>query len=186
MQLTVFRQSDRNNNTVNFRWRRRPTTCHQRDAAFEYCINIQPTRKPWNKQWVRVQNERDDQMLAWLRERLGDAAIVAAAPACTRGDSKPYLSVICRQLGLSVPRLMSHYVSTDAAGERHLAAIYEILRLHSPDAHAARRFEFALEGLARSERFCGTTCSDNYLLVGRQLNSSVWTVAAAQPNWLHA
>jgi hypothetical protein len=90
------------------------------------------------EQWVRVQNERDRQVLAWLRERVGDAAIVAAAQACTRGDSKPYLSVICRQLGLSVPRLMSHYVSTDAAGERHLAAIYEILRLHSPDAHAAR------------------------------------------------
>jgi len=68
------------------------------------------------EQWVRVQNGRDRQVLAWLRDRVGDAAIVAPAQACTRGDSKPYLSVICRQLGLSVPRLMSHYVSTDAAG----------------------------------------------------------------------
>jgi hypothetical protein len=66
--------------------------------------------------WVRVQNERDHQVPAWLRERVGDAAIVAAAQACTRGDSKQCLSVIRRQLGLSVPRPMSHYVSTDAAG----------------------------------------------------------------------
>ena len=68
------------------------------------------------EQWVRVQNGRDRQVLAWLRDRVGDAAIAAAAQAYTRGDSKPYLSVVCRQLGLSVPRLMSHYVSTDAAG----------------------------------------------------------------------
>jgi len=90
------------------------------------------------EQWLRVQNERDRQVLAWPREREGDAAIAAAAQACARGDSKRYLSVICRQLGLSVPRPMSHCVSTDAAGERHLAAIYEILCSRSPDAHAAR------------------------------------------------
>ena len=90
------------------------------------------------EQWVRVQNERDRKVLAWLRARVGDAAIAAAAQACTRGDSKPYLSVICRHLGLFAPRLTSHCVSTDAAGERHLAAIYEILRSHSPDARAGR------------------------------------------------
>jgi hypothetical protein len=90
------------------------------------------------EQWVRVQNERDRKVLAWLRERVGDAAIAAAAQACTRGESKPYLSVVCRQLGLSVPRLPSHFVGTDAVGERHLAAMYEILRMRSPDAHAGR------------------------------------------------
>ena len=68
------------------------------------------------EQWVRVHNERDRKVLAWLRERVGDAAIAAAAQACTRGDSKPYLSVVCRRLGLSVPRLTSHCVSTDALG----------------------------------------------------------------------
>ena len=90
------------------------------------------------EQWVRVHNERDRKVLAWLRERVGDAAIAAAAQACTRGDSKPYLSVVCRRLGLSVPRLTSHCVSTDAVGERHLAAMYEILRSRSADAHAGR------------------------------------------------
>ena len=48
------------------------------------------------EQWVRVQNERARQAVAWLRERVGDAAIAAAAQACARGDSKVYLSVICR------------------------------------------------------------------------------------------
>ena len=37
------------------------------------------------EQWVRVQNEHDRQVLAWLRERVGDAAVTAAAQACARG-----------------------------------------------------------------------------------------------------
>lgn len=52
-----------------------------------------------------VQNERDRKVLAWLRERIGDAAIAAAAQACARTDSKLDLSAVCRQLGLSAPRL---------------------------------------------------------------------------------
>jgi hypothetical protein len=88
------------------------------------------------EQWVRVRNERDRQVLAWMRERLGCIDRRGSA-GLARGNSEPYLSVICRQLSLSVPRLMSHCVSTDAAGERHLVAIYEILRSRSPDAHAA-------------------------------------------------
>lgn len=90
------------------------------------------------EQWVRVQNERDRKVLAWLRERVGEEAITAAAQACARGDSKAYLSAVCRQLGLSVPRLASHGVSTGVVGERHLAAMYEILRTRSPDTHAGR------------------------------------------------
>ena len=90
------------------------------------------------KQSVQVQNERDRKVLAWPCERVGDAAIAGAAQVCTLSDSKLYLSVIRRQLGLSVPRLTSHCVSMDAAAERHLAAIYEILRSHSPDARAGR------------------------------------------------
>jgi len=90
------------------------------------------------EQWVRVRNERDRRVLTWLRERVGDAEIAAAAQTCTLGDSKPYLSAVCRQLGLSVPMLTSQCVSTDAVGERHLAAMYEILRVRSPNAHAGR------------------------------------------------
>ena len=89
------------------------------------------------EQWVRVQNEHDRQVLAWLRERVGDATVAAAAQACARGDTKPYLSTVCRQLGLSVPRFSRRGASADGVGERHLAAMYEILRVpSSARAHA--------------------------------------------------
>jgi hypothetical protein len=62
------------------------------------------------EQGVRVRNEQDRQLLKWLIETIGEAAIVKAAHACVRGDAKPYLSTACRQLGcqfrdfqLSVP-----------------------------------------------------------------------------------
>ena len=51
-----------------------------------------------------MQNERDRKVLAWPRGRVGDAAIAGAAQVCTLSDSKLYLSVIRRQLGLSVPK----------------------------------------------------------------------------------
>jgi hypothetical protein len=89
------------------------------------------------EQWVRVQNEHDRQVLAWLRERVGDATVVAAAQACARGDTKPYLSTVCRQLGLSVPRFSRRGASAAGVGERHLAAMYEILRVPSARAHAS-------------------------------------------------
>jgi hypothetical protein len=87
------------------------------------------------EQWVRVQNEHDRQVLAWLRERVGDAVVAAAAQACAHGDTKPYLSMVCRQLGLSVPRFTRHGASADGVGERHLAAMYEILRAPSARAY---------------------------------------------------
>ena len=76
-QLTVFRQGNRNKQAFNVRWRKRPTTCHQRAAAFEYCINIQPARKPWNSGYGCKTSATAG--LAWLRERVGDAAIAARA-----------------------------------------------------------------------------------------------------------
>jgi hypothetical protein len=85
------------------------------------------------EEWVRVQNERDRKVLAWLRGRVGDTAIATAARACARGDSKPYLSAVCRQLGLSAPILPNRSVITEAVGEKHLAAMYEILRARPSD-----------------------------------------------------
>jgi hypothetical protein len=86
--------------------------------------------------WVRVQNEHHRKVLAWLRERLGDATVAAAAQVCARGHSKPYVSTVCRQLGLSVPRFSRHGASAEGVGERHLAAMYAILRAPSARAHA--------------------------------------------------
>ena len=88
------------------------------------------------EKWVRVQNERDRKVLAWLRGQVGDDAVAGAAQACACGDAKPYLSAVCRQLGLSIPTLASYGVSTEAVGKRHLAAMYEILRSRLPTTNA--------------------------------------------------
>jgi hypothetical protein len=80
------------------------------------------------EQWVRVRNEQDRQLLKWLIETLGEVAIVNAAHACARGDAKPYLSAVCRRLGMSIPRLSTHRPQPDEIGEQHLQAIYHILQ----------------------------------------------------------
>ncbi|MCP3723962.1 hypothetical protein M3I53_12625 [Paraburkholderia sp. CNPSo 3272] len=51
---------------------------------------------------VRVHTENDRQTLEWLRRHIGDAAIAAAIHRC-EGSGKPYLSAVCRQLGVRVP-----------------------------------------------------------------------------------
>jgi hypothetical protein len=80
------------------------------------------------EEWVRVQNERDRKVLAWLRGQVSDTAIATAARACAQGDSKPYLSAVCRQLGLKTPIMLTRSQTSEIVGERHLAAMYEILR----------------------------------------------------------
>lgn len=76
---------------------------------------------------VRVQNERDRRTLAWLRGHVGDAAIVAAAQRCG-GLSKPYLSAVCRTLGVTVPRFTAtHRIRPSATAEQSLATIRQIL-----------------------------------------------------------
>ena len=75
---------------------------------------------------VRVQNERDLRTLAWLREKVGDAAIVAVAQR--HGPSKPYLSAVCRTLGVTAPRFSApRRINPSAAAEQSLAAIRQIL-----------------------------------------------------------
>lgn len=80
------------------------------------------------EQWVRVRNEQDRQLLKWLIETVGEAAIVKTAHACARGDAKPYLSTVCRQLQVSVPRLSTQRSHPGEVGEQHLQAIYHILQ----------------------------------------------------------
>ena len=76
---------------------------------------------------VRLQNERDRRTLEWLRERLSDEAITAAALNCG-GASKPFLSAVCRNLGVKPPRFTSQRRPTPSAtAERSLATIRSIL-----------------------------------------------------------
>jgi hypothetical protein len=74
---------------------------------------------------VRVQNERDRRTLAWLRSKVGDAAIVEAARSLA-APSKPYLSAVCRLLGVTAPRFTSRPAPT-ATAEQSLAVIRQIL-----------------------------------------------------------
>jgi len=80
------------------------------------------------EQWVRVQNERDRQVLAWLRAHVGDLAIIDAAGQCGVATAKPYLSAICRKLGVAPPRAAFAAFQPGQVGEQHLAYIYQILQ----------------------------------------------------------
>jgi hypothetical protein len=76
---------------------------------------------------VRVRNEQDRRTLAWLRAQVGDAAITDAAQQCG-GPLKPYLSSVCRQLGVTAPRFGAlRRLRASAAAEQSLATIRQIL-----------------------------------------------------------
>jgi hypothetical protein len=76
---------------------------------------------------VRVFNEKDRQTLEWLRRHVGDAEIAVAAGRCA-GAGKPYLSAVCRCLGVKTPVFPpSHLRSPSPVAEQSLAAIRRIL-----------------------------------------------------------
>ncbi|MDR5826033.1 hypothetical protein QCE64_36790 [Caballeronia sp. LZ043] len=76
---------------------------------------------------VRVYNESDRQTLEWLRRTVGDAAIEDAAAKCDT-HSKPYLSAVCRALGLKAPQFpRRHSRPSSAVAEESLTAIKRIL-----------------------------------------------------------
>lgn len=76
---------------------------------------------------VRVYNELDRRTLEWLRASVGDAAITAAVHRCG-SPSKPYLSWVCRSLGVTAPRFSAQrHAPPSAVGDRSLSAIREIL-----------------------------------------------------------
>ncbi|AMR81611.1 hypothetical protein [Cupriavidus nantongensis] len=79
---------------------------------------------------IRVQNDYDRQVLAWLRRRIGDAALQSAVQRLA-GSSKPYLSTICRSLGIRPPSRRQFAAETSrihrAVGDSYLARIREIL-----------------------------------------------------------
>lgn len=88
---------------------------------------------------VRVLDERDRRSLAWLREHVGDVALSRAALKCG-GATKPYLSAVCRQLGLQVPQLgAARRRQSTAAAQQSLAAIRGILS--TPESRQSSRLK---------------------------------------------
>jgi hypothetical protein len=80
---------------------------------------------------VRVLNDHDRRTLQWLRGQVGDASIAAAVLRC--GPSKPYVSRLCRCLGLTPPSSrQSRGGGPTATGEQSLARIRQILAASQP------------------------------------------------------
>jgi hypothetical protein len=76
---------------------------------------------------VRVYNEKDRQTLEWLRRHVGDAALAAAAERCA-GSGKPYLSAVCRQLGVKTPEFhLPRRPGPSPVAEQCLAIVRRIL-----------------------------------------------------------
>jgi hypothetical protein len=88
------------------------------------------------EQWVRVQNERDRQVLVWLRAQFDDEVIIAAAQRFASPGVKPYLSMVCRALGVAPPRYALTRHASAEIGEQHLASIYQILQRSRSAVHA--------------------------------------------------
>jgi len=87
------------------------------------------------EQWVQVKNERDRQVLIWLRDQVGDAAVISAARSCAPSGEKPYLSGYVGHCASRHPRAWTLRMTRDI-GERHLARIYRILQQPGSAAHA--------------------------------------------------
>ncbi|WP_454712028.1 hypothetical protein [Cupriavidus nantongensis] len=79
---------------------------------------------------IRVQNDYDRQVLAWLRGRIGDAALQSVVQRLA-GPRKPYLSTICRSLGIRPPSRRQFAAEAArmhrAVGDSYLTRIREIL-----------------------------------------------------------
>lgn len=75
---------------------------------------------------IRILNERDRQTLLWLRRHVGDARLTIAVNALMRGQSKPYVSALCRYLGVFPPvesRPQRHSAADSTVGDYYLAEI---------------------------------------------------------------
>ena len=86
---------------------------------------------------VRVYNEKDRRTLEWLRKHVGDATIAAAVKRCAGG--KPFLSSVCRQIGVRPPDFVASVSrpAPTAAGEQALATIRGILAAKSLATNSA-------------------------------------------------
>lgn len=73
-----------------------------------------------------INNDRDRRTLDWLRSQVDDAAI-ANAICQLSGSRKPYVSNVCKQLGLVAPAVLE--ITSKEKAQEHLAAIRQKLAL---------------------------------------------------------
>lgn len=107
-----------------------PKTC----INSQYCVFIQHDREVTMEHLVRVHNEKDRRTLEWLRRHVGDAALAAAVERCA-GSGKPYLSAVCRRLGVRVPDLsVPRRQTSSPIAEHSLATIRRILAVRTTPA----------------------------------------------------
>jgi hypothetical protein len=87
---------------------------------------------------VRICNEQDQQTLVWLRRHVGDAALTLAIQHCT-GSHKPYLSAVCRRLGVNTPAFYAlRRPPSSPIAEHALASIRRILAVRTAPTSLAR------------------------------------------------
>jgi hypothetical protein len=77
---------------------------------------------------IRILNDGDRETLVWLCKHVGDVRVAAAARHLG-GSGKPYLSAVCRYLGMRppTPRQHSRPVEDCTVGDSHLAQIRHLL-----------------------------------------------------------
>jgi hypothetical protein len=76
---------------------------------------------------VRICNEKDRRTLAWLRRHVGDAAIALAVQQYA-GPGKPYISAVCRRLGVQTPDFsVSRRQTSSPIAQHSLATVRSIL-----------------------------------------------------------
>lgn len=96
---------------------------------------------------VRILNDDDRQTLAWLRTHVGDARLSEAARRLIAqreqhagAGSKPYLSAVCRYLGVwpPAPRPATRSAVDHSVADQHLARMRQLLAHPAPSNPAVR------------------------------------------------
>ncbi|CAN0626745.1 conserved protein of unknown function [Burkholderia multivorans] len=86
---------------------------------------------------IRIVNDTDRQVLAWLRTQVGDARVERAARQLGH-TRKPYLSAVCRYLGVSVPVTLRQAARSGPSRDHSVGDRYlRLIRLHLA-SHAGR------------------------------------------------
>jgi hypothetical protein len=81
---------------------------------------------------IRVLNDEDRQALAWLRKHVGEARVTTAARELATSGKRPFVSAVCRFLGVWPPvPCRSPSGRATAVGDKHLAHMRQLLAQRS-------------------------------------------------------